>query len=247
MLAKLEMKLTKTDDMSYQMSSLFHGVLMQLIDENYADELHSSKLHPYSQHIERRGDDWYWIVNTLSEKACDVLIKDSLLKINCIYLNKKNLSIGIEEKKYTELNDRELADCFYKEKAERYVTLQFLTPTAFKMNGRYINLPDIELIFANIMNKYDAANANDTVKDEETLMQLTQYTSLNRYELRSTLFSLEGIRIPAFTGKMTLKLNGTQTMCSFSNMLLKFSEYSGIGIKTSLGMGAVRVIQERKQ
>ena len=50
MIAKLELELSCNEELAYQMSSLFHGVLMELLPEEYADELHCSKLHPYTQH-----------------------------------------------------------------------------------------------------------------------------------------------------------------------------------------------------
>lgn len=48
MLAKLELKLKCEKELTYQMSSLFHGALMELLPEKYADYLHISSLHPYA-------------------------------------------------------------------------------------------------------------------------------------------------------------------------------------------------------
>ena len=66
-----------------------------------------------------------------------------------------------------------------------------------------------------------------------------------RYDLKSVSFSLEGVRIPAFVGKITIKINGTKTMADFANMLVEFGTYSGVGIKTALGMGCIRQLKER--
>ena len=52
---------------------------------------------------------------------------------------------------------------------------------------------------------------------------------------------MEKVKIPAFIGKITIKLTGTKTMTNFANMLFEFGEYSGIGIKTSLGMGCIKL------
>jgi len=65
-----------------------------------------------------------------------------------------------------------------------------------------------------------------------------------RYDLKSVSFSLEGVKIPSFIGKITIKLHGTDTMANFVNMLFEFGEYSGVGIKTSLGMGYMKIINE---
>ncbi len=54
MLARLELRLKSAGEIVYQMSSLFHGALMELLPEAYADYLHVSQLHPYTQHLEFR-------------------------------------------------------------------------------------------------------------------------------------------------------------------------------------------------
>lgn len=95
------------------------------------------------------------------------------------------------------------------------------------------------------MNKYDAAVGDNIMWDEETLEQLCENAQIVRYDLKSVSFSLEGVRIPAFVGKITIKINGTKTMADFANMLVEFGTYSGVGIKTALGMGCIRQLKER--
>ncbi len=246
MVARLEMRLGKREDLSYQMSSLFHGALMELLPQEYAEQLHVSRLHPYTQHLEKRAGEWYWIVTALNEESIQKIIENTLLQVKQITIKKHQLEVSIQEKKYRELSDREIAFSFYQQQASPYITVYFVTPTAFKLNGKYLNYPDIRCLYSNLMNKYDAVNQQESMRDEETLEQLLENTSINRYELRSVLFSLEGVRIPAFLGKMTLKLNGTQTMANFARTLFQFAAYSGIGIKTALGMGAIRLEEERE-
>lgn len=247
MLTKLEMRLGEVEELSYQMASLFHGVLMELISPEYAEKLHESRLHPYAQHLEKRNNEWYWVVSTLNDEAKNEIIIKALLPADRILIKKKDLELKISGKNYTELSDSELADTFYNEQGKRYVTIRFVTATAFKNEGRYINYPDIRMIYANLMNKYSSSSETESMKDEETLEQLVSNTEVNRYELHSTLFSLEGVRIPAFIGNITFKLKGTQTMCNFANMLFRFGTYSGIGIKTSIGMGAITITEQRAQ
>ncbi len=247
MLAKLKMKLDKKEELSWQMASLFHGVLMELLPEDYAAELHVSKRHPYTQHIERCGEEWYWIVTALNEETANKMLKGVLMGLTEFVLKKHQLSIRILEKSYKEMSNQELARAFYQEQASHYITVQFITPTSFKQNGRYVNYPDIRSIFSSLMNRYDASNAEESMRDEDTLEQLTEKTVLSRYELRSTIFCIEGIKIPAFIGKITLRIDGTQTMANFANMLLNFGQYSGIGIKTALGMGAIRLLEGRSE
>lgn len=88
------------------------------------------------------------------------------------------------------------------------------------------------------MNKYDAAVGDNIMWDEETLEQLCENAQIVRYDLKSVSFSLEGVRIPAFVGKITIKINGTKTMADFANMLVEFGTYSGLGLKLLLAWDA---------
>ena len=63
MLGKLELKIKAQEKLGYQMSSLFHGALMELLPADYADYMHVSQLHPYTQHLEYREGDVYDVSN----------------------------------------------------------------------------------------------------------------------------------------------------------------------------------------
>lgn len=244
MFVKLDIKLKTDASIVPQMASSFHGALMELISPEYADVLHQSRIHPYAQHIERRNGEWHWVVCALNEEAANELIENALLPAESIHLDKHDMDIALTDRHVARLTETELAEAFYRGEASRFINLRFITPAAFKLNSRYVNYPEMRSIYSNLMNRYDAVSSNVSMRDDETLEQLAAYTSFYRYELRSTAFSLEGTRIPAFTGNMTLKLHGTQTMCAFAGMLFRFGSYAGIGIKTSLGMGAIELISE---
>lgn len=244
MLARIEMKLKSSEGISYQMSSLFHGVLMEQLPEGYAAYLHQSQLHPYAQHLELIDREWYWIVCCFNDEAVSCIIKDVLLELNSIDIKKQNQHIDIVSKNYYEMTYEALMAQFYEGGKNRFVHLQFVTPTAFKQSGRYLFYPDIRCVYQSLMNKYDAVMKEESMVDEETLEQLCQNTQIVHYDLKSVKFHMEGVRIPAFIGNITLKLSGTQTMADFANLLFEFGEYSGVGIKTAIGMGALKIIKK---
>lgn len=244
--SRLDMTLSGAEQLNYQMASLFHGALMEMLPEAYVAELHESMLHPYTQHLEMRDHQWHWVVTTLNDQAKDLIIDQTLAQKNQVDIEKHELVVGIAEKKMSELTDKELSSQFYQEDAPRTISLQFLTPTAFKIDGRYVFYPDIRSIYLSLMNKYDAASKAGSMKDEDALELLCRNTSLFRYDLRSTLFSMEGVKIPSFVGKITFRMHGAQTMTNLAQMLFRFGEYSGIGIKTALGMGAVKMLSEEE-
>ncbi len=247
MLARLELKLNGENCIHRQMVSAFHGALMELLPQDYADELHISKLHPYAQHLEKRGEDWYWVVSALNEEAANKILKTCLIGQTELVLKKHDLAIQILDKRYYELPDERLADAFYNGQASKYITLQFVTPAAFKQNGKYVNYPDVRAMYSGLMKRYDSVNESESMCDEDTLEQLVEKTAISRYDLHSTVFCLEGVRIPSFVGRITLRIDGSQTMLNFARMLFQFGTFSGVGIKTSLGMGAIRLVDERTE
>lgn len=246
MLACLRMKLKCDGELSYQMSSLFQGALMELLPTEYAEHLHISRLHPYTQHLEVWEGDWYWVVNCLEKEAYDVIILQTLMPRERVTIRKGNLSVTLEEKYLEQQSHKKLAESFYEDMAERYIQLHFVTPTAFKSRGRYLFYPDIRCIYQSLMCKYDAVTKEESLMDEEVLEELANQAEIIRYDLKSVPFHLEGVRIPSFIGKITLKLGGTQTMVNFANMLFRFGEFAGVGIKTGMGMGAYKIVEKEK-
>lgn len=245
MLGRLEMKLESEEEIVYQMATLFHGALMELLPETYATYLHVSQLHPYTQHLEYRENSWYWIVCCLNEEAVRTIIQQSLMPVQTIEIKNRKQKIQIVQKVYHETSYKELMNHFYEVDESRYIQLHFITPTAFKQRGKYLFYPDIRCIYQSLMNKYDAAVRDEGMIDMDTLEQLCEYTHIVRYDLKSITFSVEGVRIPAFIGKITLKIGGTQTMANFAHMLFRFGTYAGVGIKASLGMGCIKILEER--
>lgn len=243
-LARLRMKLETEERLSMGMSSLFHGLLMELIDEDLAGGLHSGGLQPYTQHLELSKEGNYWVVTAFTEEIVEGIIKKSLLSLQEFTLKKQGIHGRIVEKNYEEFPFQQLTSAFYTEKANPYISLQFLSPTCFKQNGNYIHYPDLRLLFKNLMHKYDEAGFGEEGEDEETLNALVEDALVSQYHLRSTVFYLEGHKLPAFTGKLTLKMKGTQALCNFARFLFRFGEYSGVGIKTALGMGALKLLEE---
>jgi CRISPR-associated endoribonuclease Cas6 len=96
------------------------------------------------------------------------------------------------------------------------------------------------------MNKYSAIDSKMDMRDEETLDQLSQNSEIVRYRLRSAPFPLEGVNITGFQGDIRIRIKGTDTMSRFAKMLFSFGEFSGVGIKTSLGMGALNLHERRE-
>ncbi|MCM1183529.1 MAG: CRISPR system precrRNA processing endoribonuclease RAMP protein Cas6 [Roseburia sp.] len=235
-------------EFGYYQSSNMQGVLMEQLDGGYAQRLHEQGLKPYSQCI-LSGEFPEWIVNTYTSEAYQKIMLPLLAEgFRHITLEKSGINISICAKELKTVSRQELLDEFYSEQYSRYLNLEFITPTSFKSGGKYVIMPDMRYIYQSLMNKYSASSADMEMYDEETLEQLVNCSSIVQYKLRSASFPMEGIRIPSFKGEIGIKIAGTGTMAKYARLLARFGEYSGIGIKTAIGMGALRIkrpMQER--
>jgi CRISPR-associated endoribonuclease Cas6 len=242
---KLVLEPDGAEKCQYNMASLFHGVLMEIIGEQYADYLHQSGLKPFSQYLScaERGR-WLWIVNTLTEQAWQE-IGAALLqeKLTEIFLKEKGLKLFIREKREEQpISYRGLIQKNYlQQEPRRNIKINFLTPCSFKSANQYMIFPDLAHIYQSLMNKYDAFADEFSLKNQEALEHLCQYTRIRNYCLRSTRYNLEGVKIPSFMGRLDLIIHGPETMVSLANLLFDFGEWSGVGIKTALGMGSISI------
>jgi len=242
MLAELRMKLdADKTEIGYYQSSNMQGVLMERLESGYAEKMHISGLKPYSQYI-AGGSQKQWVVNTLTQEAYQRIICPlSEEAFTDFTIEKKNMRVKICAKELKTISKRELLDEFYSDAYDRYLNLEFLTPTSFKSGGMYVNMPDLRYIYQSLMNKYSAASEDMDMYDEETLEQLVNSSRIIRYRLRSTFFPLEGVKIPSFVGEMCIKITGAPTIAKYARLLARFGEYSGVGIKTAMGMGGLRI------
>lgn len=244
MLSKVKLKLSIDEDekISYQKAVVFHGVLMEQINTEYADFLHESSLHPYSQNIINNNNECYWVINTLNKEAYGNIIVP-LLEVEKCTVTHNQMEFSVIGREVNSISKSEFTRKYYFEDSDRYINVLFETPTAFKKDGRYVNYPDINMMYKNLMNKFDSASEDETLCNDELLEELVKSTQIVKYNLRSASYSIEKYKIPAFIGRITLKINGAQSLVNFANMLFRFGEYSGIGIKTAMGMGSIKVLE----
>lgn len=250
MLSKIKIILKPEEpvNMSINMSSVMHGVLMELIGQETAEKLHTESLRPYSQYLEIADDQMIWYVCSLNEFAHEKIIKVLLDEsIKAIYLKKHKVKFDIVSKELKNLPVKELSAGFYRENSDRYVKLRFLTPTAFKQSGKYTFYPDLSCIYGSLMRRMDFVSLRSGMYDDDLLEELTRRSEIVGYNLRTVNYHLEGVRIPAFIGWITIKVTGAQSLINYVNMLMRFGEFSGVGIKTSLGMGALKIMEGSKK
>lgn len=244
MLSKLVLSLKADADknISMSMSSTFQGVLMEIVGEQTAAWLHESQINPYSQYIQYNADKIQWNILTSTAEAYERIIKLFMQeKVSVIEVKYSDIKFEILDKKLEQISMKNFMKRQYFSDYSHFFTINFLTPTAFKSEGNYKNYPTMHWIFRSLMKKHDAICKDSEVFDSDVLAMLEENTFITKYNLRSTVFYLEGVKIPAFLGKITILVKSSQSLVNLVNYLLMLGEYTGVGIKSSIGMGAISI------
>ena len=140
MLIRIKYHLQPERPLSYRSASLFQGMLMQRIDPQYGEVLHRSELKPYSQYLDCQKNHTIWVLQTLTDIAARQMIDTPLLaEGERIRLKHMNLSAKITDIGRETLTQEELLERTFFAECPRTVKLQFITPTAFKVQGHYQN------------------------------------------------------------------------------------------------------------
>ena len=242
---KLVFTFKRIDHPAQDLAVKFHGFLMEQLDSDYVDYLHQQQTNPYATKVIQGKENTQWVVHLLTDDLEDKVfmtllkIKRSVLKRTCLNsVSKKLRFTGV-------LGADKLLEIFNSEDNQTYFSIIFETPTGFKSQGSYVHFPTMRLIFQSLMQKYGRLVENQPEIEEDTLDYLAEHSTITNYRLETSYFRVHGQRIPAFRGKLTFKVQGAQTLKAYVKMLLTFGEYSGLGMKTSLGMGGIK-LEERK-
>lgn len=244
MITELKLKLSYADpstSFDYNIASTMHGVLMEHLESDYQDYMHRDGLRPYTQAVlQMDSQSFLWRICTLTKEAEEKIIQPLLQKEN-FFLKYKDQELRAESRELRSISYESLISDYYFEKQPRVFHMEFMTPTAFKSHGEYVFMPSVRLIFQSLMRKYDAFSTDTAIGNDEILEQIENNVRITGYRLRSVKFSLEGIRVPAFMGTITMYIKGPQQLVNLIRMMAEFGQYSGVGIKTSLGMGTYKI------
>lgn len=241
-LVRFEVSLPPDEKINISMASLFHGLLMENVSANVAASLHAQTLRPFSQcvYFDREQNKAFWRIGTLSGTAYEQIIAP-LVDKRKFFLRQKNWQITLSEPKILlDTSCEQLADeIFPQSNSPRSVNLQILTPTAFKHEGNYVILPEKFFIVNSLLQRWNTFSEDFKLEDINLAVKLSDFCRLTRYNLNTRQFALEKTKIPGFTGQLEISFGGNDMINRILGLLFKFATFSGVGIKTALGMGAV--------
>lgn len=211
---------------------LYAWLLLQ-IPEEIAAQLHEQTRRSISQYL----DHGIWVVNLLDE--CTVtLLGDILRKTKTIALHADRIVV-----RDCQCHTVEGPQAFLQrghEICSKRAELLITSPAAFKQAGRYTIFPKEELLLQSLLMRWNEMYPEYLLDDADMLEAMHKGIHIVDYSLRTGRFRLKETAIPCFYGKIVLDARLPIVLLELWNTLLCFAPYSGIGIKTTLGMGGVK-------
>lgn len=123
---------------------------------------------------------------------------------------------------------------------ERRVALRFESPTSFQSKGMHVPVPLPSLVFGSLVERWNAFSP--VTLSPEVRRFGEEMVALSSYRLESGLVQQKGgSPLVGGMGRATyIALGGDRYWLATMQMLADFALYSGVGVKTTIGMGQVR-------
>jgi CRISPR-associated endoribonuclease Cas6 len=121
------------------------------------------------------------------------------------------------------------------------ITLKFLSPTTFRSGGRNIPLPLPHLVFGSLVEHWNTFAP--FALDPGIKRFIEESLAISGFRLRSDLVSIAGGKQVGFMGSCTyIATQSDPYALAGLNLLTDFAFFSGVGAKTTMGMGQTRRI-----
>jgi len=238
--------------------SLFLG-LIRKADETLAKNLHNQQKEKsftvssflgmnYQKPIAIQNQKYYFIRLTILDDQVFNAMITSLLEKNAIRepVRIGNIDYEIEEilfdqsksKWASHTSDEEL---FIKDYTENLIKLRFHTPTFFKAGDGFCRFPIPQKVFSSLLRKFNRYSESKKI-DEAVESKLNNITIFEK-KTQSRRITLRDFYLEGFIGDVTFKVpEDDKELVKIANVLGDFSFYSGVGYKTTMGLGQVERI-----
>jgi CRISPR-associated endoribonuclease Cas6 len=120
------------------------------------------------------------------------------------------------------------------------IELHFLSPTSFKQNQSVQTFPLPELVFNSLHRRWNAF-----APSEYQLPAMEWNALVSAYELKTYALKMEGGAEIGAQGWVRYRF-GEIDVARIATILANFAFFSGVGRKTSMGMGQTQLVQEVK-
>lgn len=230
-----------------------HGAFFHLVrdwDSMAATDLHGAANKPFTMgatgnvriHGMAEGQEWAFDVSGLTD-AANLAIDRAFAKGAIVPLGRsahRIVNVAMKESAtFEELVETGFADSWMK------MSLEALSPTSFRRLGRQILLPDPGLVFGTLQRRWSEFS---TVTPDTSLMERwPEDVLVTQFNVRTAVETFDRYKIIGFVGRVDygIRTEAPQYMRGWFRALAQFARFAGLGYKTTMGMGRVRVTPAR--
>ena len=115
-----------------------------------------------------------------------------------------------------------------------------MTPTSFKVDQQYTIFPEAFRIYRYLLRQWNQFTTFEMMDSDDLLAALESAAFIRDYNLRMGMYGLEGVKIRGFRGEIVMQFKRNLVMQRILSLLTYYSQFTGLGIKTALGMGGVQ-------
>ncbi len=242
---EITLKLPEGQRLHQSFGSILHGALMEYAHADFAAAMHKAALRPFSQYVyyDKAAERAVWRIAALTGEAAEEISHVFNAMPQNLYLKQKDYVVQLSKPQLV----KKVA---YTELAQHFFTMPqppcrleftFLTSVSFKAFGSYKIYPDNVYIFRSLLKRWNTFSGGILLEEENLAEHLAQAAKVISYNLSLQQYSVGGAPIDAFKGRYSLLLHGTAPANRIAALLAAYAEYAGIGIKTALGMGGVKI------
>lgn len=227
--------------------ALMHGVLMQALSEEQHELHHGSGLRPYSQNIIWQAPGQYlWTINLLEENKTEPIRKFLESAPGVLYVKHYEMELKVESVQLISSTSYEsLFSKVIGELPPKYASFDFLTPLIFKKASSKSPwpYPEAGTILQSILQKWNQFSDSAIFDDPEILEDAARHISPHSFRIHSQRVDMDGIRFVGSIGSASFHVEKDE-LRQLMNLAGRFSEFSGVGAKTAMGLGATRYQRE---
>lgn len=220
-----------------------YAALLEECSDEFAERLHENEFTPISQFVKVINKKIIWNITLFSYAIEEI---DQIInKKKQWYIKKEDVIVRVVEIHQSEQIEVETLFAMARKYSHQgnKRKLDFETATAFKSGGKYQNLPNMKFIVQSLVQKWNGAFPTCPIDDEdgEGVETIISGLYISEYKLRTKDYRLKRQNIRGFQGYIVVENELSEFHKELAEVLLIFAQYSGIGIKTALGMGGVSI------
>lgn len=240
------------------LNHVMNDYLCNLLDDEYKLYLDKQILKPYTQYILKKETDvvtdnlYTWRISSLNSEATEKIIYVLMqqLERNTIinFSVKKNFirAIVMEKNYIHSVTYKQLLDKYFAtNRFFKQVEYQFITPWIGN-SSQEIKLPQAKDILANLIANWNLFAKEYTLYEENLVANLTENMVLIDYDLNLKPSIYANQSIPTFTGRCSFRLANNIMSKKIIGLLTEYANYTGLGMNTYLGYGAMNTKIHRK-